>query len=751
MRARPTATGLTPAGPPRGADLTPGEPSGHADGWRGRQPAAGARVVDGASRDVGAFGQTGPVLDEQMPLPGVAPRARRRAPRAAQPGATELPVARVALLTPLPHLDRPFDYLVPEALSAAAQPGVRVRVRLAGRLVDGFVLERVAESERDLQPVRSVHGPAVLTPAVAELCRAVADRYAGTLADVLRAAVPPRHARVEARLAARVTTAAPAPGDRQDPSGAGPTGDAHPASVTVPGAAWERYQGGADLMAGVGGPVPARALWVAGPGEVAPHRVGELVAAAHGHGRGAIVVVPDATDLVRMAEAVAGQVGDRAVARLSAELGPEARYRAFLRILAGDARVVVGTRAAVFAPVADLGLVVVWDDGDEALAEPHAPGWHAREVAALRSIAEGASLVLAGPAVSLEAARMATSGWLRPVALPRARVRAVMPRVQAAADAGHADPARAGDRIPPVALEVLRAGLDRGPVLVQVPRAGYLPVVACQRCREPARCPACGAAMRADGPDRRPRCPVHGSPAGWCCPLCGGESLRAVVVGVRRTAEEFGRALPGAAVTLSSGETPLRAVRAPRTLVVATPGAEPDPGPDGYAAAVLLDAAAALSRPGLRTAEEVLRRWFAAATRVRAAAAGGHVLVVGEPDVREVQALIRWDPLGHAERALDERRTLVLPPAVRVARVTGEALPAGEVVDAVCAQLGARVLRRAGPLPAHGEHGAALVAWQLAAAIADGPALASALQREQARRSARRAPVVSVRMDPVVP
>jgi primosomal protein N' (replication factor Y) (superfamily II helicase) len=694
------------------------------------------------------------VLDEQMALPGVTPSARRRASvRRPPPGAADLPVARVALLTPLPHLDRPFDYLVPESLSEAARPGVRVRVRLAGRLVDGFVLERVAASERELQPLRSVHGPPVLTEEVAALCRAVADRYAGTFADVVRAAVPPRHARVEARMGAG--TGGPEPSSPG--AGAGRVGpEASPGALGGPvdvigdNAAWRRYAGGLALLEGLGGPQPVRALWVAAPGEAVPARVAELVHAAVAGGRGAIVVVPDAADLDRLADALVVRFGRADVVRLSAQLGPEARYRAFLRILGGEARIVVGTRGAAFAPVVDLGLVLVLDDGDEALAEPHAPGWHAREVAGLRSLAEGASLVVAGTAVSLEASRMAQAGWLHPVVLTRAAVRATMPRVQAAADVAHPDPARAADRIPPVALEVLRAGLEAGPVLVQVPRAGYLPVVACQRCREPARCPTCGAAMRADGPERLPRCRTHGPPERWSCPLCGGEQLRAVVVGARRTAEEFGRALPGAAVVLSSGEAPLRTLRAPRTLVVATPGAEPDPGPDGYAAAVLLDAAAALSRPGLRTAEEVLRRWFTAATQVRPASAGGRVLVVGEPDVREVQALIRWDPLGYAQREVDERRGLLLPPAVRVARLTGEALPAGEVVEAVCAELGPRVLRRAGPLPS-GEGGPAEVAWQLAVSIVDGPALAGALQREQARRSARRAPVVAVRMDPVAP
>jgi primosomal protein N' (replication factor Y) len=531
---------------------------------------------------------------EQIPL--IPARAPRRA-RARRPVAEHLPVARVALLTPVPHLDRPFDYEVPAALAESAQPGVRVRVRLAGRLVDGFVLERVATSERDLQPLGSVHGPPVLTGEVAALCRAVADRYAGTLADVLRFAVPPRHARAEAGMATAPAALALAP------VGGPPTSPA-----------WDRYRGGPELLAGIGGVAPARALWVSAPGDPPGERIAELVAAVLARGRGALVVVPDAADVARVATALDGHLaGAATVTRLVADAGPESRYRAFLQVLAGASRGVVGTRAAVFAPVVDLGAIIVWDDGDDSLAEPQAPGWHAREVAALRSSASDVSLVIGGPAVSLESARMAATGWLTPVALPRPVLRAAMPRVQVSADAAHGDPVRASDRIPSVALEVLRTGVVDGPVLVGVPRTGYLPALACQACREQARCPECGAPLHADDPARRPTCSAHGPLPHWRCPICAGDRLRATVVGVRRTAEEFGRALPGVTVLTSSGDAPVRALSRPRCLVVATPGAEPDPGPDGYAALVLLDVAAALSRPGLRVAEEVLRRWLLAA------------------------------------------------------------------------------------------------------------------------------------------
>ena len=116
-----------------------------------------------------------------------------------------LPVARVIVDVPLAHLDRPFDYLVPEELAETAVPGCRVRVRFKFQRVDGFVLDRVAESDFDgkLEYLDRVVSPEpVLSPEVAGLARAVADRYGGTMIDVLRLAIPPRHATTEALASA---------------------------------------------------------------------------------------------------------------------------------------------------------------------------------------------------------------------------------------------------------------------------------------------------------------------------------------------------------------------------------------------------------------------------------------------------------------------------------------------------------------------------------------------------------------------
>ena len=124
--------------------------------------------------------------------PGLLPPA----PQASQRGS----IARLALDVALPHLDRFFDYTVPEKLETDAVVGARVRARFAGRLVDGFIVERPDSTPvtTKLRPLSKVVSPEpVLTSQQVALVRAVADHYAGTFADVVRLAVPPRHAATE--------------------------------------------------------------------------------------------------------------------------------------------------------------------------------------------------------------------------------------------------------------------------------------------------------------------------------------------------------------------------------------------------------------------------------------------------------------------------------------------------------------------------------------------------------------------------
>ncbi|MFE3702569.1 primosomal protein N' [Nocardia tengchongensis] len=860
-------------------------------------------------------------------------------------------MARVLPLLEPAHLDRDFDYVVPPELDELAQPGVRVRVRFSGRLIDGYLLERLERSDHTGKLVRLervVSGERVLTPEILKLVTAVAARYAGTRADVLRLAIPPRHAKVETEgtekpekpkrtskkngaadpvvamdgvvdLDAEESSVEEQPGDAtaasafaapgstdiaaaqadshglepatesgrglaesggatesavfdhnavpvpvepadavvvgntmENGSAAGPAraggefiggaaaGGAGVEPVTPPAAVesaeteaavdavaaaeglaaqrdqaptagavdtssvaqsaatppegepgpqelsaapsqslaaefpgWGRYVHGHSFLGALAAGRGPRAGWQALPGEDWARRLAELAAVTVRGGRGAVIMVPDQRDLDRVLAECVALMGESAVG-LAAGLGPSARYRRWLSVLRGQAKVVVGTRSAVFSPVRDLGLIAMWDDGDDTFAEPRSPYPHAREVAMLRAHETGAAFVAAGFARTAEVHAIVESGWAHDLLADRSVLRQAMPRITAPGDTDAAlerDPIAQAIRIPAVAfMEARKALKDGGAVLVQVPRRGYIPALSCAKCRIPARCRHCNGPLAL--PDSAPasrgalRSGREGvaeaqSPAcRWCgiteaafrCGACGSRALRAVVIGASRTAEELGRAFPGVPVRGSGGSTILNTVPAGAQVVVSTIGAEP-PVPGGYAVAMLLDGWALLGRADLRAAEDALRRWMSAAALVRP---GGRVIVMADAALPTVQALVRWDPVWHARFELEQRTEVRFPPAVRfaaidgtsdsIAELLGEAkLPGNvEVLGPVPLPPGARKPFSSGDSPAEVER------MILRADRSGAAALSRALTAAQAVRSTHRSDApLRVQIDPI--
>jgi primosomal protein N' (replication factor Y) len=238
------------------------------------------------------------------------------------------------------------------------------------------------------------------------------------------------------------------------------------------------------------------------------------------------------------------------------------------------------------------------------------------------------------------------------------------------------------------------------------------------------------------------------------------------VVGAGRTAEELGRAFPGTTIRLSGGGAPVLSAVAHRPeLVVATPGAEP-PATDGYGAALLLDGWALLARPDLRVSEETLRRWFGAAALVVPHTEGGRVVVMADSALPTVQALVRWDPAGHAATELAARAEVGFPPAVRMAAVEGTPDAVAEVLAELGVGIGASGPGRGSAGAPHSvevlgpvelepaENGSASPPEVRERALlrvprADGKALAAALHAAQAARTARKVPdPVRIRLDP---
>ena len=525
----------------------------------------------------------------------------------------------------MPRLDRLLDYLIPDELDNQVVVGGRVRVPLGkggSRRIDGYVVDVTGQSTAgvSLAEIDSVLGGIpVLTPTLWQLVRSVSDRNCGSAADVLRVAIPKRGVRAEKGRAIPV---------RKESA-------AHPSSRRA-----------MALSSGV-------CETESGPTTQGFHDIARLVRSAEG---GVIVVVPDWRDLALLSRAL----GDTPHVVFDSSGTPSERYTRYLDVLSGDARIVIGTRAAVYAPVVDLELLVVVDESDPLLEEPHTPYVHARDVAVIRNSIEGGALVFASVTPSVESARFIDMGFIDPSAEQPRRLRIVL--ANDTPDEGFSSRAR----IPGSAWAIVRDALSRGPVLVQVSRPGFTPQVVCATCRTPHRCAQCRSLLSGNR-EGTVFCRACGlTPIGLMCTHCSGREISWSGNGSVRTAEELGRAFPGVPVRVADGEH--RTLEIPRrpSLVIATRGAEPIVS-GGYEAVMIVDGDKELQRPGLRTTENCLRWWGHAASL--AANEAPVILANVEGAFASQFSTNQWESIVETE--LRERRALGFPPATRAIAVRG--------------------------------------------------------------------------------
>lgn len=594
-------------------------------------------------------------------------------------GWPEQPVAKILLETPVPHLDRLFDYLIPKELDAAAQPGVRVKVRFGHQQLFGWLVQRsdaidtVARLTR-IQKVVSVMP--VLAPTVLALAETVAMHYGSITADVLRAVIPRRMAGVEREVAQQLDDdRIPDPPVIEAPTEAPITDTAGPAF------SWDLIDGAEQLFTPGHQSHYALTLPSAHGSWDAMGVLADAAQRVAANQQSSLVIVPDHKHLSRLQKHLEDRVGKHGFAMLSAEQGNTARYRTFLKILTGQHHIVIGTRSAIWAPLEHLDMIMVWEPTSDHLIEPRTPYFHVHTVARLRATQHRARLVLASTSRAIDIQHLVANGELTQIGADRTVRNALAPRVVATSDSFHAerDPLAHIARIPHNAHRAAREALDGkqgqpGPVLVQVARAGFIPGLFCSRCSESARCRHCAGPL---GYVDRLAVQRHEATCRWCgikerhfwCSNCGSNQLRAGARGVHRTADELGRAFPMTPIMSSSADHMLVTVGDQPAIVIATPGAEPV-APNGYAAALLLDGDAQLQREGLNVPEEVLGHWMRAATLVRPAGDGGVVVVTADYD-EAVAALVQMNPVAWANRQLGQRQQLGLPPAMRVAELRG--------------------------------------------------------------------------------
>lgn len=536
--------------------------------------------------------------------------------------------AKVAFESPLPQLDRLFDYSVPETLRTEIAVGQRVRAPFgkAGKLVTGFVVELTDSIEyqgavNDLELVLSPH--IVLPENLYRLIRSVADRQAVSFGDVAKAAIPNfmvRSAKVSAEVSVSV---------------------AHKSAEPV-------------LTAAVCPPVMRTAQF----GDIQLFESSWIIDALDcaldqiSTGYSTIICVPDYRDVQRVAKVFSQLQLESLVTVVASDQPNSTRYRNHIAVLSSGPHVVIGTRSALFTPLQNLGAIVVWDDEDSSHQDQSSPYVSSREVALLRQTIDNCSLNFLSHSRSLAIQRLVEMSYLTDITEDF--------RKPAIAFSEH------DVRVDTLAFKTVRAGLKRGPVLVQVSNIGVAKSAYCASCSDRATCNHCNGPLWIDNMGKT-RCRwCNGFNLGFRCAKCSGEKLRMGRAGSTRTAAELGGAFPGVQIVEATGENVVLDVDASPKIVIATPGAEPV-AVGGYFAVVILDCDVALAKDSLKAREDAVRSWTNA---LALANLDSHSALIGLPTELGVY-LATWRLVELASLELADREALGFPPAKRMISASG--------------------------------------------------------------------------------
>ena len=525
--------------------------------------------------------------------------------------ATEDPVAQICVDTGVFHLPDTYDYLVPADLHESVVPGVFVKVPFGSNEVMGYVQDR-KPSELDpakLKTISKIISPIpLLTEELIEIVALTCERYACKPWDVIRSAIPSRVAASEKLYEGKLL-----------PENVKPAGKLEHL-VTI-----------------------SKSI------ESFPTLIRKTLQELS-DGQQLLVIVPDERDLKQI---LLSDLGVQPVI-ISSDSSKSERYENYLKIRFENSRLIIGNRSAIFTPLATNSIIMIYNDGDESLYERRFPSWNVRDIAMLRS--GEFSLHFVGASPSLEIVRLVELGWIKKS--KENLTREMKKTIVYCSDSNVSD------------ISIIKSGLKLGNVLVVMAETGYVNAVACQKCRNQARCD-CGGKIYLPSKGSELTCAIcEMSHKEFLCEWCGGQTIRSISKGSSRFAEEIAKAAPGFRVLLSKGGSRIDSL--PKSLenllVVASYGCEPA---GEYSAIVLKSLENLCNRVDLRSMETARRLIFENRSRLASKDEAKLFLELAS-DNPIAQGVIRNDSYGLALSEMVERKALNLPPFCRIATLTGE-------------------------------------------------------------------------------
>ena len=623
-------------------------------------------------------------------------------------------------------LDRLFDYEVPEAMQKKLAVGQLLSVPFGRQLKRGFAME-IAEpgaegGERGyaLKPVEKiVDEEPFFSPRLLELVRQIAAYTASPIESVLRAAVPAAVVRPNARprellfiepafaaMPVALTSRQQWLYDQIVRLGGGWMRQlceelkTTPASIRALGAkgllSVAVRQKRRDPLAGsrilptkplalnaeqsaalakiVSADRPVLLFGVTGSGKTEVYL--QAIAAELARGRGAIVMVPEISLTPQTVQRFAARFGDQ-VAVLHSALSEGERYDEWHRIRSGRARVVVGPRSAVFAPVADLGLIVVDEEHDHSYKQEDLPRYHGRDAAVMRGKLEGARVVLGSATPSLESWANVAKGKYALAELPRRAGAALLPRVSVidmneGAEASGVRGAIYSARL----LDAIKLRLDRGEqTILFLNRRGYSRSVVCAACGHVVGCPDCSLPYTYHRADDCCRCHICGGwiPTPKACPACGAVALTYKGVGTQRAEAALKKCFPAARILRMDADSTSRRHshddilgafrRHDADILLGTQMIAKGLDFPNVTLVGVLNADSSLNQPDFRAAERTYQLLAQVAGRAGRAELPGEVFIqTYDPASATIRAAARGGFAAFAEGELKARERLGYPP-----------------------------------------------------------------------------------------
>ena len=662
------------------------------------------------------------------------------------PGTAPAPARLIEVALPLP-LRRTFTYAVPEALVTRAVPGARVVVPVRGRRVIGFCVGPSDEAALGGAEAKSILGAPDATPALpADLlaaCRWIADYHVTALGLVCRAALPaalgvagrPEAPGRTARLLT-LTEALPSLLERDTMFRRAPQqralyelveqlgGTAEVTAVTQQlGCTTSVVEGlvrrGVARLVSADRPrdpfaaqPPTPAVPVA-PAEAQRDAVAAILALPPGgaallhgitgsgktlvylevleqvvrrEGRTAIVLVPEIALTPQTVDRFRGRFGDL-VAVLHSGLSDGERLDAWRALRAGTKRIAVGARSAVFAPLPDLGAIIVDEEHEASYKQAEAPRYHAREVALIRARETGARCVLGSATPSLESWRNAQQGRLALLSLPARVGGGTLPAVRVV-DLRQERRVSLPDEV--ARRQVLSAPLEaavrerlarREQAMLLLNRRGYAAFVQCAD-GHVAVCPQCSISLTYHRTPERLVCHYcqHQEPAGKRCPDCAAPMERQRGLGTQQVERLLVERFPGARIARMDVDTTSgkwaharileRFGRGEIDLLLGTQMIAKGLDFPNVTLVGVIDADVGINLPDFRASERTFQLLSQVAGRAGRGALGGEVVIqTRTPGHHAVRHAAAHDFLGFVAEELAAREDPPYPPTLRLANV----------------------------------------------------------------------------------